>query len=78
MHLWNVMKVNFGKSSSYELFPKSNFKVYVPKTRTDLGVPQEKPGQTIDYDEILGDTPLYTLYMLVRQQLLAFPAYLRE
>jgi len=50
--------------------------VYVPKTRSDLGLPQEKPGETIDYDEILGDTPLYTLYMLARQQVLAFPAYL--
>jgi len=50
--------------------------VYVPKTRTDLGLPQEKEGVTIDYDELLGDTPIYTLYMLVRQQLVAFPAYL--
>ena len=51
--------------------------VYVPKTRSDLGIPQEH-GHKIDYDEYLGDTPIYTLYMLVRQQLLAFPAYLRK
>jgi len=51
--------------------------VYVPKTRSDLGLPKEEhTGQAIDYDEILGDTPIYTLYMLVRQQVLAFPAYL--
>ncbi|KAI0768231.1 linoleoyl phosphatidylcholine delta-12 acetylenase [Trametes elegans] len=49
--------------------------VYVPKTRSDLGIPQEGT-RKIDYDEYLGDTPIYTLYMLVRQQVLAFPAYL--
>ncbi|KAJ7679639.1 fatty acid desaturase-domain-containing protein [Mycena rosella] len=48
--------------------------VYVPKTRSDLGIPQS--GTHIDYQEIFGDTPLFTLFMLVRQQLLAFPAYL--
>ena len=50
--------------------------VYVPKTRSDLGIPQEHDHHGIDYDEYFGDTPLYTLYMLIRQQLLAFPAYL--
>ncbi|KAG6872701.1 hypothetical protein C0995_007369 [Termitomyces sp. Mi166 len=50
--------------------------VYVPKTREDLNIPDEVAGQEIDYDEIFGDTPIYTLYMLIRQQLLAFPAYL--
>ncbi|KAA1474449.1 hypothetical protein DENSPDRAFT_824363 [Dentipellis sp. KUC8613] len=49
--------------------------VYVPKTRSDLGIPQDI-GQPIDYEEYFGDTPLYTLFMLVRQQLLAFPSYL--
>ncbi|KAJ6545486.1 delta 12 fatty acid epoxygenase [Mycena capillaripes] len=48
--------------------------VYVPKTRSDLGIPP--PGTEFDYEDIFGDTPLYTLFMLVRQQLLAFPAYL--
>ncbi|KAE9386389.1 hypothetical protein BT96DRAFT_928238 [Gymnopus androsaceus JB14] len=51
--------------------------VYVPKTRSDLGIPPEKePFEPLDWDELFGDTPIYTLYMLVRQQLLAFPAYL--
>ncbi|KAF8065086.1 fatty acid desaturase-domain-containing protein [Lyophyllum atratum] len=53
--------------------------VYVPKTRSDLGLPKEPKeghGEPLDYDELLGDTPIYTLYMLIRQQLLAFPAYL--
>lgn len=50
--------------------------VYVPKTRSDLGIPPEHEHDTIDWDEYFGDTPVYTLYMLIRQQLLAFPAYL--
>ncbi|CDO78053.1 hypothetical protein BN946_scf184616.g2 [Trametes cinnabarina] len=49
--------------------------VYVPKTRSDLGIPPESEGK-IDYDEYFGDTPIYTLFTLIRQQLLAFPAYL--
>lgn len=48
--------------------------VYVPKTRSDLGIPPN--ATSLDYHEILGDTPLYTLFMLVRQQVLGFPAYL--
>ncbi len=51
--------------------------VYVPKTRSDLGLPKGGD-QRLDYDEVFGDTPVYTLFMLIRQQLLAFPAYLRE
>ncbi|KAJ3552877.1 hypothetical protein NM688_g3921 [Phlebia brevispora] len=50
--------------------------VYVPKTREDLGIPEERAGIKIDYDEYFGDTPIYTLFMLVMQQLLAYPAYL--
>ncbi|KAI5829900.1 hypothetical protein K523DRAFT_273386 [Schizophyllum commune Tattone D] len=50
--------------------------VYVPKTRADLGLPRAHAARAIDYDEILGDTPVYTLFMLVKQQLVAFPAYL--
>ncbi|KAF5352283.1 hypothetical protein D9758_011974 [Tetrapyrgos nigripes] len=34
----------------------------------------EKGG--INYEEYLGDTPIYTLFMLIRQQVLAFPTYL--
>ncbi|PPQ72062.1 hypothetical protein CVT24_008290 [Panaeolus cyanescens] len=49
--------------------------VYVPKTREDFNIP-ELPHDEVDWDEIFGDTPIYTILMLVRQQLLAFPAYL--
>ncbi|KAI0828162.1 linoleoyl phosphatidylcholine delta-12 acetylenase [Trametes gibbosa] len=50
--------------------------VYVPKTRSELGIPEDDGLTKIDYEEYFGDTPIYTLFMLVRQQLLAFPAYL--
>lgn len=49
--------------------------VYVPHTRKELNVPS-LPNSEIDWDEIFGDTPIYTLLLLIRQQLLAFPAYL--
>ena len=50
--------------------------VYVPRTRYELKIPN-KTHSEIDWDEIFGDTPIYTLFMLLRQQFLAFPAYLR-
>ncbi|GAB1521734.1 hypothetical protein RhiTH_004831 [Rhizoctonia solani] len=49
--------------------------VYVPQTRMELNIPS-KPDSEIDWDEIFGDTPIYTLFLLIRQQVLAFPAYL--
>lgn len=51
--------------------------VYVPWTRSELNMPDAKDmPREMDYEEYLRDTPMYTLFMLVRQQLLAFPAYL--
>ncbi|KAJ7035913.1 fatty acid desaturase-domain-containing protein [Mycena alexandri] len=50
--------------------------VYVPKTRSDLKIPPPETETTFDYEDVFGDTPLFTLFMLVRQQLMAFPAYL--
>lgn len=54
--------------------------VYVPKTRTDLGLPskEQEKEHGIDWDDYFGDTPIWTLMMLIRQQVLAFPAYLRK
>ncbi|KAJ1307325.1 hypothetical protein OPQ81_001431 [Rhizoctonia solani] len=49
--------------------------VYIPPTRAELNIPSI-PNSEIDWDEIFGDTPIYTLFLLIRQQLLAFPAYL--
>ena len=51
--------------------------VYLPKSRSELGIPH-KPNHEIEWDELFSDTPIYTLYMLMRQQLLGFPAYLSE
>ena len=48
--------------------------VYLPKTRRELNIPKD---EDFDYEEYFGDTPIYTLIMLIRQQLFAFPAYLR-
>ena len=47
---------------------------YVPKTRSDLGIPADATHH--DVHELLGDTPVYTLFMLIRQQIFAFDAYL--
>ncbi|KAI0353746.1 linoleoyl phosphatidylcholine delta-12 acetylenase [Trametes cingulata] len=47
---------------------------YVPKTRSDLGIPRHATAK--EYEEIFEDAPLYTLFMLIRQQIFAFDAYL--
>lgn len=44
--------------------------VYVPKSKAQVGLD--------DHDDIAGDAPFYTLFMLVRQQVLALPLYLCE
>ena len=51
--------------------------VYVPHTRSDFNIPEETDDGP-NYDEFLGDAPLYTLAMLALQQLFAYPAYIRE
>ncbi|EJC99603.1 uncharacterized protein FOMMEDRAFT_92933 [Fomitiporia mediterranea MF3/22] len=50
--------------------------VYVPKTRSELGIPEDSGETKIDYTEYFTDTPVWTLFTLIRQQLFAFPAYL--
>ena len=53
--------------------------VYVPRTRSEYNIPlSSQEGEGIDYDEYLGDAPLYTLFRLIIQQPIAFPAYLSE
>lgn len=52
--------------------------VYVPKTRRALGLPSAESATENHYNKFFGDTPIYTLFLLIRQQLLAFPAYLGE
>lgn len=48
---------------------------YVPSTRSQLALPPKSQGP-IDYEEYFGDTPIYTMFTLLRQQLLGFPVYL--
>ncbi|KIY48087.1 hypothetical protein FISHEDRAFT_44005 [Fistulina hepatica ATCC 64428] len=50
--------------------------VYVPRTRSDLGIPDEKEGYKIDYSEFFHDSPIWTLGELIVQQVIAWPAYL--
>jgi len=49
--------------------------IYVPKTCIDLHIPH-KLNHKIEWSELFGDTPTYTLYMLMCQQMFAFPTYL--
>ncbi|KAK7693166.1 hypothetical protein QCA50_002732 [Cerrena zonata] len=49
--------------------------LWVPKTRSERGIPN-KPHHEIDWDDYLGDTPIYSLLLLIRHQLLAFPVYI--
>lgn len=49
---------------------------YVPKTRTDLGIPADATPS--DLAEFFEDAPLYNMIMLIRQQIFAFDAYLRK
>ncbi|KAJ7123131.1 linoleoyl phosphatidylcholine delta-12 acetylenase [Mycena epipterygia] len=50
-----------------------NDEVYVPRTRQELHLPAHEED---NLEEYFGDTPLYTVFSLLRQQFLAFPAYL--
>ncbi|KAJ8508242.1 hypothetical protein ONZ45_g9472 [Pleurotus djamor] len=47
--------------------------VFVPSTRSELGIPFAATRSQLG--EILGESPIYTLFMLIRQQCLGFPAY---
>ena len=52
------------------------FDSHVPKTRSDLGIPSEGPGQSVNYMEYLEDTPFYTIAMLMIHQFIGFPLYI--
>ncbi|PPQ65433.1 hypothetical protein CVT26_000085 [Gymnopilus dilepis] len=49
---------------------------HVPKTRSDLGIPSEGPGQSVNYMEYLEDTPFYTIAILMIHQFIGFPLYI--
>ncbi|KAH8102903.1 delta-12 fatty acid desaturase [Cristinia sonorae] len=49
---------------------------FVPYTRDRMKLPQEEVAQPIDYEEILGEAPLFILLRLVAMQILGWPSYL--
>ena len=69
-------EVSVGRSADFIESLKPNLHRYVPKTRSDLGLPPGDDGKQVDYSEFFADTPVWTLLLLIRQQLLAFPTYL--
>lgn len=51
---------------------------YVPRTRSDYGLPPENACQPLDYQEIFEDTPLFTLGRMLFMQLLGWQSYLLQ
>ena len=49
---------------------------YVPRTRTDYGLPRESSATFSDYSDIFEETPIYTLMRMIIMQLLGFQCYL--
>lgn len=50
---------------------------YRPKTLSEI-VAEEHQHGSLDWDELLGDTPAFMLAMLIFRQLVAYPAHMRE
>lgn len=49
---------------------------FVPRTRTDYGLPSESSATFADYREIFEETPIYTLTRMIFMQLLGWQYYL--
>ena len=49
---------------------------YVPRTRTDYGLPCESSATPSDYHDMFEETPIYTLIRMVLMQLLGWQYYL--
>ncbi|KAH8093959.1 fatty acid desaturase-domain-containing protein [Cristinia sonorae] len=49
---------------------------WVPRTREMYNLPPEEKASEMDYEDLFGDTPIYTLGRLIAQQVLGWPAYL--
>ena len=49
---------------------------WVPLTRSEMNLPPAD--EKFDYEEYFGDTPLWTLGVLVVRQVIAFQCYLRS
>ncbi|TCD68243.1 hypothetical protein EIP91_011312 [Steccherinum ochraceum] len=49
---------------------------FVPYTRDRMKLPKEEVATAMDYEEILGEAPLFILIRLIMQQALGWPAYM--
>ena len=49
---------------------------FVPRTRTDYGLPSESSAKFSDYHDVFEETPIYTLIRMISMQLLGFQYYL--
>ncbi|THU84749.1 delta-12 fatty acid desaturase [Dendrothele bispora CBS 962.96] len=49
---------------------------YVPRTRSDFGLPKASVARSIDYHEILEETPIYTLSRILIMQVIGWQIYL--
>jgi len=49
---------------------------FVPRTRVDYNLPEEKKATHVDYKEAFEETPIYTLGRMIFMQLLGWQAYL--
>ena len=49
---------------------------YVPRTRSDYGLPPESKATPLDYHEIFEETPIYSLVRIIMMQLLGWQSYL--
>ena len=49
---------------------------FVPRTRTDYGLPPIDKAHYLDYHDIFEETPIYTLFRMLLMQLFGWQAYL--
>lgn len=49
---------------------------YVPRTRSDFGLPPESTARLVDYHELFEETPIYTVARMLLMQLLGWQIYL--
>lgn len=49
---------------------------FVPRTRTDYGLPSESTAILADYHEVFEETPIYSLGRMLFMQLLGWQYYL--
>lgn len=50
--------------------------MYKPRTRSEMSLPAKL--RSVDYEEYLGDTPIYTLAAMLVRQFFTYPIYLGQ